>query len=571
MSYISSTGFSLTDGRIGQSLNGDSSAPAPTITSVSPNSGSVSGGISVTITGTNLTGATVFTLNGSQLTSPVITSTTITGTTASGSAGLGDVIVTTSGGSATKTNAWTYIALPTIISVSPSSGTVSGGTAITIAGTNLNGATVYTLNGISLTGLTIGPNNILGTTGAGTAGLGNVVVTTPGGTVTYTSAFTYVAIPTITSISPSSGATTGGTSVTITGTNLTGATVYTLNGVALTGVSIGSTTITGTTQAGSASLGDVVVTTTGGTATDTNAWTYVAAPTVTSVNPTFGPITTAKSITVTGTNFSGTPTVTIGGVSCTSVSVSNSTTLTCTTPASAAGSGAVVVGGGTSSATYYFLAGMLFDWNSDNAPHSGTNVSGSLVDSIASNALAIYMGTPTFTANAINGHASINFIDSGSGNTTSMMRSSNITRAQPFAVWAVHKLNTWTADKLLYTFDIQGSVSHGVECHTSSPTIEMTGFNPVAALSSSALAVGAWGLLEGVWNGASSSLTINGGTPATGTVSGNAIALGMWWGGYNGGASGAPCSIARTILADPSATGYSESNYTAAMKAMYGL
>ena len=66
--------------------------------------------------------------------------------------------------------------------------------------------------------------SITATSPAGT-GTVDVTVTTVGGTSATSPAdqFTYVAAPTVTSISPTSGPTGGGTSVTITGTNLGGA------------------------------------------------------------------------------------------------------------------------------------------------------------------------------------------------------------------------------------------------------------------------------------------------------------------------------------------------------------
>ena len=94
--------------------------------------------------------------------------------------------------------------------------------------------------------------------------------------------------PTVTSISPSSGLTAGGTSVTITGTNFTGATGVTIGGAAATGVTVvNATTITATTPAGTAGAKDVVVTTPGGTGTGTGLFTYTAPLTYTaSVTPT---------------------------------------------------------------------------------------------------------------------------------------------------------------------------------------------------------------------------------------------------------------------------------------------
>ena len=68
--------------------------------------------------------------------------------------------------------------------------------------------------------------------------------------------------PTVTSVSPNSGPTTGGTSVTITGTNLTGATAVKFGTGAATSYTVNSATqITATTPSQSAATVDTVVTT----------------------------------------------------------------------------------------------------------------------------------------------------------------------------------------------------------------------------------------------------------------------------------------------------------------------
>jgi uncharacterized delta-60 repeat protein len=84
--------------------------------------------------------------------------------------------------------------------------------------------------------------------------------------------------PTVTSISPTSGPTTGGTSVTITGTNLTGATGVTIGGAAARSVMVVSaTSITCTTPAGTKGTKSVVVTTPGGSNVSNSLFTYIAA------------------------------------------------------------------------------------------------------------------------------------------------------------------------------------------------------------------------------------------------------------------------------------------------------
>ena len=83
--------------------------------------------------------------------------------------------------------------------------------------------------------------------------------------------------PTITSLSVTTGPTSGGTSTVITGTNLTGTTGVTLNGIAMTGVTVNSSTsVTAITPASSGSNVTMVLTTSLGIATKLSAFTYTA-------------------------------------------------------------------------------------------------------------------------------------------------------------------------------------------------------------------------------------------------------------------------------------------------------
>jgi hypothetical protein len=93
--------------------------------------------------------------------------------------------------------------------------------------------------------------------------------------------------PTVTGLSPASGPTTGGTSVTITGTNLAGASAVAFGSAPATSFTVTSaTSITATSPVGAAGTVDVTVTTLGGTSTlaSTDHFTYaVSGVTVTAV------------------------------------------------------------------------------------------------------------------------------------------------------------------------------------------------------------------------------------------------------------------------------------------------
>lgn len=90
---------------------------APTISGVSPNSGSTLGGTPVTITGTNFLTGTAVTFGGVAATSvvPALNGLSLTCVAPAHAAGLVDVVVTTSAGSATSVNAYTYVKPPATI------------------------------------------------------------------------------------------------------------------------------------------------------------------------------------------------------------------------------------------------------------------------------------------------------------------------------------------------------------------------------------------------------------------------------------------------------------------------
>jgi hypothetical protein len=170
----------------------------------------------------------------------------------------------------------TPLALPAVTSVTPNTGLIAGGTAVTITGASFTGATAVTFGGVAATAVTVvSDTSITATTPAHAAGPVVVAVTTPGGTGS-TTAFTFVAVPTISSVAPSSGPVAGGNAVTITGAGFTLATIVTFGGTAATSVAVvNDVTITCVTPA-RAFAGAVSVAVTGpaGTGTGAGVFTY---------------------------------------------------------------------------------------------------------------------------------------------------------------------------------------------------------------------------------------------------------------------------------------------------------
>ena len=133
--------------------------------------------------------------------------------------------------------------------------------------------------------------------------------------------------PTISSITPTYGSPTGGTSITISGTNLSGASI-TIGGVAATITSATSTSITATTPSGSGSQ-NVVVSTLGGSATLNNGFAYGSAPGAPTSLTVVQPSATTATVSFTAPNNTGGASVMISSytVLATPVGAGNSVTI----------------------------------------------------------------------------------------------------------------------------------------------------------------------------------------------------------------------------------------------------
>jgi hypothetical protein len=328
------------------------------VTSLSPVSGATVGGDAVVITGRGFIGVKSVRFGSNPaLSFTVDSSTQITAVAPAHRAGSVFVRVTAAGGRS-RVNApsiYLYVpgaptTAPTLTTVTPTSGSTAGGTGVTLTGTNFVAGASVTFGGTAATNINVvSATSITCTTPAHAAGAVAVVVTTTGGTATLANGFTYnQAAPTLTTVTPTSGSTAGGTGVTLTGTNFVAGASVTFGGTAATNINVVSaTSITCTTPAHAAGAVAVVVTTTGGTATLANGFTYVVpAPVITSVSPNSGSIYggnyggsthTAFNVVITGSNFTGVTAVAFGSTPAVSFTFNSDTQITAVAPAQAAG------------------------------------------------------------------------------------------------------------------------------------------------------------------------------------------------------------------------------------------
>lgn len=244
---------------------------------ISPNQGSTGGGTLVTITGTNLANTSAVKFGGKSATSITnVSPTQVTAVSPSGTGTVG-VTVTTPGGTSNPVSFF-YVGAPFKSSLGADSGPLAGGNTITIEGTGLSTATSVSFGGVTATPTVTSDSSLSVTVPAGAAaGPVSVSVTTAGGTNNGLS-YTYVDTPTIGTITPDEGSTSGGTAVTILGTNLGSTDSVTFDGVAAPFSVINATTLSAVTPPGTAGAVDVVVTNPAGSATAVGGFTYVAGP-----------------------------------------------------------------------------------------------------------------------------------------------------------------------------------------------------------------------------------------------------------------------------------------------------
>lgn len=220
----------------------------PVVTGISPVGGPVVGGTTVTVSGAGFTGATAVTFGGVLGSSlSVLSDNLLVVVSPPHLAGPADVVVWvgTVSSPVTALDVFTYTGGPIVTGVSPTGGSVAGGTVVTVSGAGFTGASAVTFGGSSGSNVTVlSDTRLLVTSPAHAAGAVHVVVWvgSVGSATSSADVFTYTGGPVVTGVSPTSGPPAGGTVVTITGSGFTGATAVTFGGTAGSGLSVTSDT-----------------------------------------------------------------------------------------------------------------------------------------------------------------------------------------------------------------------------------------------------------------------------------------------------------------------------------------
>ena len=235
----------------------------PDITDVTPTTGAAAGGTQIVITGTDFEASAAVTFDSTPAQSVTfVNAQTLQVVTPQHDPGVVDVSVALSGGrQAIFADAFTFVAAPSIYSIVPNVGPASGGTACSLDGAYLQAGVTVAINGALATDVQVaGPSSLTFVTGAGPAGLGDVVVTNPDGqSITMSDGFLYVGAPEPSSADPNEGTEAGGTVVMITGTGFSWSTTIAFGTSPATQVTyIDDTSIAATTPAHALGTVDIV-------------------------------------------------------------------------------------------------------------------------------------------------------------------------------------------------------------------------------------------------------------------------------------------------------------------------
>jgi len=193
----------------------------PSVTALSPNAGATGGGNTVQVTGTNfVSGATVKFGGSASGTVTFMSATQLKAVAPAHSAGVVDLTVSTPGGTSATSNSDKYAyGAPKVTSITPNAGPTGGGTTVQISGGNFVPGAVVKFGSTASASVTfVSPTLLKAVAPAHSAAVVDVTVVTGAGTSATSNADKYAfGPPAVTSVSPTSGPTGGGTTVTVNG------------------------------------------------------------------------------------------------------------------------------------------------------------------------------------------------------------------------------------------------------------------------------------------------------------------------------------------------------------------
>ncbi len=255
--------------------------PPPEITGLSRHGGPTTGGVRVTVTGTNFSSVSSVAFGTVPGTGVLVASPTSLSVTAPPhyAGPLGIRVTTRYGYSPARiADHFIYVSRPVVSAVAPASGPLGGGTVVTVTGSAFGSVTGVTFGGVPASSVSVtSPTTLTAVAPAHPAGSADVEVTTLYGATSAAvpaDRYAYVAPPAITAVTPGAGPVDGGTAVTVTGSDFTAATVVDFGGTLGVGVVVNSATeLTVVSPPGVAGAVEVRVSTEFGTS-DAGSFTY---------------------------------------------------------------------------------------------------------------------------------------------------------------------------------------------------------------------------------------------------------------------------------------------------------
>lgn len=232
---------------------------------------------------------------------------------------------------------------PAVSSVSPAAGGADGGTRVSITGARFTRVSKVLFGSTPGKSLAVASATSLSVTAPShVAGAVHIRVVTAYGTSPVVSAdrFTYMAAPTVTKVSPGSGAVGGGARVTISGSAFVRVSKVLFGSTPATGLSVNSaTSLSVTAPSGVAGAVDVRVVSAYGISRVAAAakFTYLLPPSVTGVAPASGSTSGGSRVVVKGAGFTGVSKVLFGSAAGTSLTMASAGSLTVTAPPQSAG------------------------------------------------------------------------------------------------------------------------------------------------------------------------------------------------------------------------------------------
>jgi hypothetical protein len=315
---------------------------APTVMGVNPLYSPPSGGVRLTLTGSNFGPAGVATVRVGSADCPVTSDGTHTRLVCSVPPGAGsqDIVVDVAGQVTTAPTTLTYAPIPSITSVNPSSGPTAGGYTLTLQGNHFGGGSSVKVGGQPCVTTVDSDTEVQCTVPEGQGSqVDLVLVTTKGPRAASTFAFLP---PRLDAVSAAAFPTAGNVPITLTGSDFGVSSVVHVGEATCDVASQGHARLICTLPPGTGTQRAVSVQASDQASLDARTLSY-DAPVVAGVEPASSRTAGGALITLTGQNFgSAQGSVTVGGADC-PVQTQEDARVTCTVPPGAGAEASVVV------------------------------------------------------------------------------------------------------------------------------------------------------------------------------------------------------------------------------------